>query len=84
MLWEIADNIEGKSFCPLGDAAAWPVKGILKYWLNEFNEHIDKGKGHTKVFQASYESGLMSLYDRYETVQTVRTHKPLQVGDGNE
>ncbi len=84
LLWEIADNIEGKSFCPLGDAAAWPVKGILKYWRNEFDEHIAKGDSHTKVFQPSFESGLMSLYDKYEKVQTIRTHSAMKVGDTHE
>jgi NADH:ubiquinone oxidoreductase subunit F (NADH-binding) len=24
-LWEIQSKIEGKTICPLGDAAAWPV-----------------------------------------------------------
>ena len=26
LMLDICDNIEGKSFCPLGDAAAWPIQ----------------------------------------------------------
>ena len=29
LLLDICDNIEGKSFCPLGDAAAWPIQSAL-------------------------------------------------------
>ncbi|MBL0242458.1 MAG: hypothetical protein IPQ00_17995 [Chloracidobacterium sp.] len=26
LLLDICDNMEGKSFCPLADAAAWPIQ----------------------------------------------------------
>ena len=32
LLWDVADNIDGKTICPLGEAAAWPVKAfVTKY-----------------------------------------------------
>jgi NADH-quinone oxidoreductase subunit F len=34
-LQRIADNIGGKTICALGDAAAMPVRGILKYYREE-------------------------------------------------
>lgn len=36
LLGDIADNIMGKSFCALGDAAAMPIQGALKHFRHEF------------------------------------------------
>ncbi|MEO5987519.1 MAG: NADH-quinone oxidoreductase subunit NuoF [Candidatus Eisenbacteria bacterium] len=36
LLGDIADNIMGKSFCALGDAAAMPIQGGLKHFRHEF------------------------------------------------
>ncbi|MFH1538350.1 MAG: NADH-quinone oxidoreductase subunit NuoF [bacterium] len=41
---EICDNIMGKTLCPLGDAAAMPIRGFLKQFRTEFEELIKKGK----------------------------------------
>jgi NADH-quinone oxidoreductase subunit F len=38
LLFEVADNIDGKTICPLGEAAAWPVKAFLKNYRSEFEE----------------------------------------------
>ena len=40
LLADIADNILGKSFCALGDAAAMPVQGMLKHFRAEFEYHV--------------------------------------------
>jgi NADH-quinone oxidoreductase subunit F len=40
LLWDVADNIMGKSFCALGDAAAMPVMGAIKHFRDEFEYHI--------------------------------------------
>ncbi len=37
---ELAKNMLGKTFCPLGDAAAMPTISIVKKWRNEFEEHL--------------------------------------------
>jgi NADH-quinone oxidoreductase subunit F len=39
-LADAADNILGKSFCALGDAAAMPVLGFLKHFRDEFEYHV--------------------------------------------
>ena len=31
MLWEITKQIEGHTICALGDAAAWPVQGLIRH-----------------------------------------------------
>jgi len=40
LLADVADNILGKSFCALGDAAAMPVQGALKHFREEFEYHV--------------------------------------------
>ena len=41
---EVADNIQGRTICALGDAAAMPVKAFIKHFKQEFIDHI-KNKG---------------------------------------
>jgi NADH-quinone oxidoreductase subunit F len=44
MLVDVANNIEGRTICALGDAAAWPVQSFIKHFRAEFQYHIDHGK----------------------------------------
>jgi len=39
-----AKNIEGRTICAFGEAAAWPVAGCLKHFYDEFVYHIEHGK----------------------------------------
>ncbi len=39
-LLDVADNINGKAFCPLGDAAVGFMVSAVKYFRSEFEEHI--------------------------------------------
>ena len=39
LLYEVADNIDGKTICPLGEAAAWPVKAFVTKYREEFEKH---------------------------------------------
>ncbi len=40
-LSEVADNIQGKTICALGDAAAMPVKAFIKHFKSEFIQHVE-------------------------------------------
>lgn len=40
-LWELTKQIEGHTICALGDAAAWPVQGLIKHYRNEIEDRID-------------------------------------------
>jgi NADH-quinone oxidoreductase subunit F len=40
MVGELAKNMLGKTFCPLGDAAAMPTISIVKKWAHEFEQHL--------------------------------------------
>ena len=44
LLLDIANGIDGRSFCPLGDAASWALRSNVKLFLNEFQEHVDLGR----------------------------------------
>ena len=37
----VAGNIMGRTICALGDAAAMPVRGMLKHFRSEFEHHIE-------------------------------------------
>src|SRR5438105_12787615 len=41
MLNSIADNIQGRTICALGDAAAMPVRAMIKNFTEEFEYHIE-------------------------------------------
>ncbi|HEY0004575.1 MAG TPA: NADH-quinone oxidoreductase subunit NuoF [Pyrinomonadaceae bacterium] len=40
LILDVCDNIEGKSFCPLGDAAAWPIQSAIKKFPEDFKRHL--------------------------------------------
>ena len=40
LLWDIQAKIEGKTICPLGDAAAWPVASAIRHFRAEFEEYV--------------------------------------------
>ncbi len=41
VLNSIADNIQGRTICALGDAAAMPVRAMIKNFREEFEYHIE-------------------------------------------
>ncbi|MGH9480710.1 MAG: NADH-quinone oxidoreductase subunit NuoF [Terriglobales bacterium] len=40
LLREVSENILGRTFCALGDAAAMPTISILDHWRQEFLDHL--------------------------------------------
>src|ERR1700726_2150566 len=40
LVGDLAKNMLGRTFCPLGDAAAMPTISIVKKWRHEFEEHL--------------------------------------------
>jgi NADH-quinone oxidoreductase subunit F len=43
LLLDIADGIDGRSFCPLGDAASWALRSNVKLFRDEFEQHVIDG-----------------------------------------
>lgn len=40
LLVSVANNIEGNTICALGDAAAWPVRGFVTKFRDEFEKRV--------------------------------------------
>lgn len=40
LLVDVAKKIEGKTICPLGEAAAWPVAAAIRHFREEFEWHV--------------------------------------------
>jgi len=41
MLLEVTYQVEGHTICALGDAAAWPVQGLIRHFRDVIEERID-------------------------------------------
>jgi NADH-quinone oxidoreductase subunit F len=41
MLFEVTKQVEGHTICALGDAAAWPIQGLIKNFRHVIEERID-------------------------------------------
>jgi len=40
MLWELSKQIEGHTICALGDAAAWPIQGLIRHFRPTIEERM--------------------------------------------
>src|SRR5690606_13431895 len=41
MLLDVTKQVEGHTICALGDAAAWPVQGLIRHFRHEIEKRID-------------------------------------------
>ncbi len=41
-LLEVTRQVEGHTICALGDAAAWPIQGLIAHFRHEIEERIDQ------------------------------------------
>jgi len=44
VLWQVTKQIEGHTICALGDAAAWPIQGLIKNFRPLMEERIAEYK----------------------------------------
>ena len=42
MLLEVTYQVEGHTICALGDAAAWPIQGLIRHFRHVIEERIDR------------------------------------------
>ena len=42
MLLEVTKQVEGHTICALGDAAAWPIQGLIAHFRHEIETRIDQ------------------------------------------
>ncbi len=40
MLWDVTKQVEGHTICALGDAAAWPIQGLIRNFRGEIEDRI--------------------------------------------
>lgn len=52
MLEELSRQIEGHTICALGDAAAWPVQGLIRHFRGEMEDRIDTYKAENPEMPA--------------------------------
>jgi NADH-quinone oxidoreductase subunit F len=45
MLFEVTKQIEGHTICALGDAAAWPIQGLIRHFRPEMERRILEYRG---------------------------------------
>ena len=41
LLLEVTTQVEGHTICALGDAAAWPIQGLIRHFRPEIERRID-------------------------------------------
>lgn len=44
-LYQVTKQVEGHTICALGDAAAWPIQGLIKHFRPEMERRITEKRG---------------------------------------
>ncbi|MCR8723278.1 NADH-quinone oxidoreductase subunit NuoF [Frigidibacter sp. ROC022] len=53
MLFDVSKQVEGHTICALGDAAAWPIQGLIRHYRDEIEDRIKaKRKGQMGAIAA--------------------------------
>jgi NADH-quinone oxidoreductase subunit F len=42
MLQQVTKQVEGHTICALGDAAAWPIQGLIRHFRPELERRIEE------------------------------------------
>ena len=49
MLLDVSYQVEGHTICALGDAAAWPIQGLMRHFRSDVEQRILDYKSHTRA-----------------------------------
>jgi NADH-quinone oxidoreductase subunit F len=49
LLWDVTKQVEGHTICALGDAAAWPIQGLIRHYRDEIEARIEARKAGQRV-----------------------------------
>ena len=49
ILLDVASQVEGHTICALGDAAAWPIQGLVRHFRDEIEDRINNRQQSTEV-----------------------------------
>jgi len=55
MLLDVSKQVEGHTICALGDAAAWPIQGLIRHFRPEIEDRINNYRANKPVFVATNE-----------------------------
>ena len=58
MIWELSKQIEGHTICALGDAAAWPVQGLIRHFRPLMENRIEE-------YQKNHQSETLKKLNSY-------------------
>ena len=50
MLLDVSKQVEGHTICALGDAAAWPIQGLIRHFRHEIEDRINQYRAGRPVF----------------------------------
>jgi NADH-quinone oxidoreductase subunit F len=53
MLHDVTKQVEGHTICALGDAAAWPIQGLIRHFRPEIERRITEHGGGAAVMEAA-------------------------------
>ena len=53
MLHEVTKQVEGHTICALGDAAAWPIQGLIRHFRPELERRIREYAGESEKLEAA-------------------------------
>jgi NADH-quinone oxidoreductase subunit F len=56
MLLDVTTQVEGHTICALGDAAAWPIQGLIRHFRPEIEARIARRQGFMTVPRAMQEA----------------------------
>jgi hypothetical protein len=57
MLLDVTKQVEGHTICALGDAAAWPIQGLIRHFRHEIEDRIRVKRGGTVEIAAECRPG---------------------------
>ncbi len=60
MLLDVTKQVEGHTICALGDAAAWPIQGLIRHFRPEIERRIDEFRGA----QCQHRAGAVARWRR--------------------
>jgi len=53
MLHDVTKQVEGHTICALGDAAAWPIQGLIRHFRPEIERRIRERSGTSPMMEAA-------------------------------
>ncbi len=54
-LLDVSKQVEGHTICALGDAAAWPIQGLIRHFRPEIERRIEERKKTARTMTAAAE-----------------------------